>query len=96
MPPDPIRIRRVRFTPATLGIAPRGVVGFASCSIPEFGRLDGLAVRQTGPEAFSVIFPARRDGAGKRHPYFRPNNLATRDAIERGVIEALRSRGIIR
>lgn len=91
--PDPIQIRRVRFKPAPTGTVPNGTIGFASFSIPNFGRWDGLAVRQTGPEAYSIQFPARRDRSGRRHAYFVPNNRIVRDAIERGVISALRARG---
>ncbi len=92
--PD-LRISRVRFTPAPPGTAPQGVIGFASCSIADLGRLDGLVVRRAGPERYSIAFPARRDQSGRRHPYFRPRDVRTREAIERAVLDSLRARGML-
>jgi hypothetical protein len=89
--PD-LLVRRVRFVPAPPGT---GLLGYASCSIVGFGHLDGLAVRCTGPDRYSVTLPARRDRSGKRHPYFRPSTRAAGEAIERAVIETLQSRRLL-
>lgn len=88
-------ISRVRFSAAPLALSQAGLLGFASCAVGDLGRLDGLVVRRVGPEMYSVAFPARRDQSGRRHPYFAPSNRTIREVIERGVIDALRARGIL-
>ena len=93
--PDLLRVSRVRFTPAPVGEAPRAVIGFASCSIADLGRLDGLAVHRMGHGRYSISLPGRRDQAGRRHNFFRPATQAIHEAIERGVIGALQARGVL-
>ncbi len=95
MQPDLVRVVRVRFTPAPAGASRGTLVGYVSFVLEEMGRLDGLALHRAGPGRYGLNYPGRKDQAGRRHPFFRPKNQATREAIEREVIEALRARGVI-
>ena len=52
-------------------------------------RLDGLALRRTADGRLSLSFPARRDTAGKQHPYLRPVDDAARRDIEHQIFTAL-------
>ena len=93
--PDLLQIRRVGFIPASASSPSRTLLGYVSIYLAEIGRLDGLTLHRARSGGYGLNYPARKDGAGKRHPYFRPKNRATREAIERAVIEALRGRGVI-
>lgn len=90
--PDLLRVTRIRFSPAPPDTHSPSLLGYVSFSLPELGRLDGISLRKTG-ENYSLVFPSRRDRAGRAHPYFHPKNPTTRVAIERAVIDALRARG---
>ncbi len=95
MPPDLLRVTRIRFVPAPAICRSGTLLGYVSFVLEDMGRLDGLALHRAGPGRYGLNYPGRKDQAGRRHPFFRPKNQATREAIEREVIEALRARGVI-
>ena len=92
---DPPRVARVRFSPAPPAREASDLLGFASCSIADIGRIDGLAVRRVADGRYAVTFPGRRDRLGRRHLYFRPRDARARREIERRVIEELLARGVL-
>jgi hypothetical protein len=95
--PDPLclLITRVRFKPATPEEVAAGFLGWTSFSIPKFGRIDSITVHRISRDEYSLAYPGRHDLAGRWHPYFRPNNQATHEAIERHVLGELRGRRVL-
>ena len=90
MPEVEIRIRTwVRATDAEIR---SGLLGYLSV---EYGDLilDGIVVRRTADGRFALSFPARTDGAGRRHSYIRPIDDQARRGIEAMILEELGQRG---
>lgn len=67
----------------------RGLLGWASFLLGGVVRLDGVAVRRTLEGRYALSFPARRDGAGRRHFSVRPVDNQARLEIEHVVLGAL-------
>jgi len=78
----------VRMTLAPKADAERGLFAFVSCTYGDL-RLDGLTLRRTRGGPLTVSFPARKDGAGREHPFLRPLTSAARHRIEAQVFAAL-------
>lgn len=82
-------ISGVGFTRATEDDAKRGLLGYVTCTFAELLSLDGLTLRRTANGEHRLSFPARTDGQGRRHPYFRPLDDRARNIIENAVFTAL-------
>jgi DNA-binding cell septation regulator SpoVG len=65
-----------------------GLLGYVSASYGTL-LLDGITVRRTGDGRVVLSFPARTDGAGRRHPIVRPIDEEARQQIEREILKAL-------
>lgn len=78
----------VRLTPAAVVDAESGLVGYVTL---RYGGLllDGLTLRRKREGGLVISYPARRDRAGRDHPYLRPLDDATRREIESQVLQAL-------
>lgn len=63
----------------------RGLLGFVSFLIDGWLRVDGVAVRRKLDGELTLSWPARTDREGKRHPYMRPIDDASRRAVEDAV-----------
>ncbi len=84
---SPDVITDVRFARAPNGDRETGLLAYASCRYGDLF-IDGLALRRTLSGRLAVAFPARRDRAGRRHPYIVPKDHDTRAAIEAAIISA--------
>ncbi len=91
---DTLRISGVNFVAAEPSLVATGLLGWASVTLGEFV-VDGLAVRRTRDGGIVVVFPARVDRRGARHPVVRPTTNETRRAIEAQVFAELRRRGVL-
>ena len=69
-------------------------MGFLALTFEGF-RMDGLALRRSQEGRLYLAFPARRDSAGREHPYYRPLSDETRRALERQVLAALAEGGAL-
>jgi len=78
----------VRFTQSGPDKASGGLLGWVSFTVGGL-RLDGIAVRRTADGRFALSFPARRDAAGRQHPYVLPLDDATRRDLEHQVFAAI-------
>ena len=69
-----------------------GLMGYI---MVEYGTLvlDGIALRRTTDGRLVLSFPARTDGAGRRHPYIRPIDDEARRVIEAAILGELGQRG---
>ena len=84
-----VRVRDVRYQAAPASDAHRGLLGFVSFRIGVGLRVDGVTLRRSREGRLVLSFPARRDRRGAEHPYLRPINDSTREAIEGQVFAAL-------
>ena len=82
-------ISGVGFTRATDDDMKRGLLGYVTCTFADLLLLDGLTLRLTATGEHRLSFPARTDGQGRRHPYFRPLDDRARTIIENAVFAAL-------
>lgn len=89
-----IAVSEIRFAPANTALRSKGLIGWVCCSYGDL-QLDGLRVLRTGDGRHSLGFPTRTDERGIRHPYYRPLDQESRDAIEAAVLGELRRRGLI-
>jgi len=87
-------IRDLRFVPASAPLRCRGLLGWTSLTRGDL-QLDCLAVRRTADGRHALSFPARTDQAGEQHPYYRPVDRQTQEAIEAEVLGELRRRGVL-
>jgi hypothetical protein len=81
-----MNVSRVRFIPGTERDVRAGLLGWASFLVDGGLELAGVAVRRTQTGRLALSFPVRDDGWGRRWPYIRPVDDATRMAIEKAVI----------
>lgn len=81
-------IDHVTFKPAPERDWPSGLRGFVSFRIGGL-KVDGVAVRQTARGRTTLSFPARRDRAGRSHPYLHPVDDEARRAIEERILGAI-------
>ena len=79
----------VTLTTATPEEQRHGLVGYVRLKFAGLLRLDGVTLRLTESGEHRLSFPARTDGQGRRHPYFRPDDSESRELIERAVLAAL-------
>ncbi|HEX5011109.1 MAG TPA: hypothetical protein VFY71_11985 [Planctomycetota bacterium] len=89
MTPD-LRVGEVRFLPAAVEDAERGLLGYVACVINNSLKLDGLTLRRTLAGELRLSWPARTDRAGNRHPLVHPVTDEVRREVERQVYAALR------
>jgi hypothetical protein len=78
----------VRFSQAGPDKYNGGLLGWVSLTVGGL-RLDGIAVRRTADGRFALSFPARRDAAGRQHPYVLPLDDATQRDLEHQVFAAI-------
>lgn len=88
-----LEITDVRFTPATAMQVATGLMGHLSCVMN--GRMlhDGWTLRRTRGGVYSLSYPTRSDGSGRKHPLVRPLGCGTRELIEQQVFDELRKQG---
>jgi hypothetical protein len=79
---------QVEFVAAPEREAETGLLGWVSFVLGKL-RLDGITVRRTADGRHTLSFPARRDAAGRQHPYVRPLDDGVRREIEHQVFSAL-------
>jgi DNA-binding cell septation regulator SpoVG len=68
-----------------------GLPGWFSITLNGALAVDGIALRRTRAGELALSFPERRDRAGNRHSVVRPISNEARRAIERQVLDALRT-----
>jgi len=86
---EPLRVSELRFTEASEADARTGLVAWIRCVINESLALDGLCLRRTSSGAYTISFPARRDGRGNQRFFVRPITDEARREIERQIFERL-------
>jgi len=84
-----LAVTGLRYSPAAPSEATSGLLGFCSFLIDGRLRVDGIAVRRKLGGELTLAWPARTDADGRRHPYLRPIDEATRRALEADVFAAL-------
>lgn len=82
-------ITNVRFTQASESLQRAGLLGWISCELNGGFQLQGLTLRRTRNGRHLVGFPARKDGSGRLHFYFKPISTAAQRKIEQQVFRAL-------
>jgi DNA-binding cell septation regulator SpoVG len=88
-------ITDVEFRRASAHDVGTGLLGWVAIVIDGAIRIDGISVRRNSDGRLSLSFPRRNDRAGVTHPIVRPLSVSAREAIEREVIDELRSRGAV-
>ena len=88
-----LKISDVTFSSGSFEDLRRGLLGFISCTVNGSIRLDGITLRRTRNRRLALSFPAHRDAHGRDHPFIRPLDSASREAIEEQVLLALRVSG---
>ena len=83
------RVSEIRFHRAADQDVGTGLLAYVSFLLDGRIRLDGVTVRRTRDGDLTLVFPERRDSAGRRHPLVRPLDNETRRAIEQQVFAAL-------
>ena len=78
----------LRFTAASAADAATGLLGWVTCTYGDLA-LDGITLRRTADRRLVLSFPVREDGAGRRHPVFRPVDEAARAAITSAILQGL-------
>ena len=84
-----LKVSGLRFSAATPADADGGLIGFVSFLIDGRLRVDGVAVRRKLGGGLTLAWPARTDADGRRHPFVRPIDDATRRAVEAAVFREL-------
>ena len=92
---SPIRISLVRLVPAPPATVRTGLLAWASCTVADSLRLDGIAVRRAEDGRILISYPTRRDRAGRQHSYFLPLNERVRSAIESRLLREAEEQGLI-
>jgi len=87
--PDRVAVSDVRFTEASEADARTGLVGWIRLVINDAIVLDGICLRRTSSGAYTISFPARRDGRGNQRFFVRPITDEARRELERRVFERL-------
>ncbi len=82
-------ISGVGFTPASAEDAKCGLMGYVVVTFADLLLLDGITLRVTEAGKHALSFPCRTDSAGRRHPYFRPQDDRARRIIEDAVFATL-------
>lgn len=82
-------ISGVAFTPATPEQERTGLLGYVTLTFADLLLLDSVALRVTETGRHALSFPCRTDAAGRRHPYFRPQDDRARRIIEDAVFNVL-------
>jgi hypothetical protein len=82
-------ITDVDFTSAPPEEGRTGLLGYVAATINGRLRIDGITLRRTADGRLAIAFPARRDAAGRQHPYVRPVDDAARREIELQIFAAL-------
>lgn len=83
------RVSDVRFVDARDSEMRTGLVGWVSCILNRAVYVDGIALRRTAAGRFTLSFPCRRDGSGRRRPVLRPVDDLARRTFEAQVFAAL-------
>ena len=82
-------ISGVGFTPASAHDARHGLLGYLVVTFADLLLLDGITLRITETGRHALSFPCRTDKAGRRHPFFRPQDDRARRIIEDAVFSVL-------
>jgi DNA-binding cell septation regulator SpoVG len=85
----PRLVSNVGFTKANYGDIQRGLLGFVTCTFNNVLLIDGVTVRRRRDGRIVLSWPARTDGAGRKHPILLPIDDAARRAIEREILVQL-------
>lgn len=84
-----LRITNVRFASAKPEDHDIGLVGYVSATINRL-RVDGITIHHAADDHHLVLsFPAKKDRAGRKHFYLRPENDEARREIEYQIFAAL-------
>jgi hypothetical protein len=92
MSPD-LSVSGMRFEPAGTTDVATGLIGWCSFLLNDRVRVDGVALRRTMDKKLTLSWPSRIDGNGRRHPYLRPIDDASRRDLEQQVLSAPGLRG---
>ena len=84
-----MRITDIRFSSAPPELERTGLCGWIALTLDGRIRVDGLTLRRTATGRLTLSFPARRDDAGRQHPYVRPLDDEARRDVEEQVLHAL-------
>lgn len=84
-----LQISDVRLTTAPAGLQHTGLIGWIAATVNGELRVDGLSLRRTLDGRLGVSYPARRDGAGREHPFVRPLSDTARRHVEHQILQAL-------
>lgn len=95
MTSEPPRLTRTRFVAAGPDQQADGLVGWLSATVDDSLHVDGVALRRTATGRFELVWPSRRDRAGRPHVYVRPVDLAGHRVLLAEAIEAARVQGLI-
>lgn len=84
-----LEIRDVVLTEAPASDRSTGLCAYASFSLDQLLRVDGVAVRRTRDGRIVLSWPSRKDATGRHHPILRPMNDAARVELERAILAAV-------
>lgn len=79
----------VGFVAASRSDTRTGLLGYVSCVVGDLLLLDGITLRRTADGRLTLSYPARRDSAGRQHPYVRPLDDDARRELERQIFAKL-------
>jgi hypothetical protein len=82
-------VSSVRFTRANDDDVQTGLLGFVTCTFNDVLQVDGVTLRRCRDGRIALSWPARSDGAGRRHPILRPLDDHARQQLERQIIKAI-------
>ena len=88
-----VTVSAVNFSAAAEVDRDRGLLGYVSFLVNGAIKVDGVTARRTRDGKLTLSYPARRDGTGRDHPYFRPITDEVRRSIESQVFAALLPEG---
>ena len=83
------RLSRVSETEAPPADRDRGIISYISCTMNNALRIDGVALRRTLKDEYTLSFPKKEGRGGDEHFYFKPINEAMRQEFLRQILVAL-------
>jgi len=90
---EKLEVNTLKYIPASQEENRTGLMGWVSCTLNGCILLSGIAVRRTRDGRRTLSFPARKDGAGLIHHFYKPLDRETQLEIERQVFLALGMEG---
>jgi hypothetical protein len=88
-----ILVSDVRFIQSSEDQRAEGLLGWVGLRLNRCMQMNSIALRRTRDGRLTLSFPARRDGAGLIHHYYKPLDRETQVEIERQVFLALGMEG---